>query len=156
VRTTTLITVGSRFGSRRHRLPTRGRLIITQTNKYNPRVFDAIGTRSDLASVAADWNGIAMSSIPLLHFNDAYRVQPQKLTSKSPDTIDVTQFSQMVNDIRESWKKSSKEGLVTFSGDLFAPSVESSVTRGTHMVWIYVLFIPLMYRQFPPSLDRSQ
>lgn len=75
-----------------------------------------------------------MSSISLLHFNDVYRVQPQKLSPKSSDTIDVTQFSQMVSDIRESWKKSSKEGLVLFSGDLFAPSVESSVTRGTHMV----------------------
>ena len=77
---------------------------------------------------------ITMTFVPLLHFNDAYRVQPQKLSSKSPDTIDVTQFAQMVGDIRESWKISSKEGLVFFSGDLFAPSVESSVTRGTHMV----------------------
>lgn len=75
-----------------------------------------------------------MSSISLLHFNDAYRVRPQKLSSKSKDTIDVTQFAQMVSDIRESWKDSSKEGLVFFSGDLFAPSVESSVTRGAHMV----------------------
>lgn len=75
-----------------------------------------------------------MSFISLLHFNDAYRVRPQRLSSKSPDTIDVTQFAQMVSDVRESWKDSSKEGLVFFSGDLFAPSVESSVTRGTHMV----------------------
>ena len=75
-----------------------------------------------------------MSFVSLLHFNDTYRVQPQKLSSKSPDTIDVTQFAQMVGDVRDSWKNSSKEGLVLFSGDLFAPSVESSVTRGTHMV----------------------
>lgn len=60
-----------------------------------------------------------MSFISLLHFNDAYRVQPQKLSSKSPDTIDVTQFAQMVSDIRESWKDSSKEGLVLFSGTYF-------------------------------------
>jgi len=77
-----------------------------------------------------------MSSISLLHFNDVYRVQPQKLSPKSPDTIDVTQFAQMVTDARESWKASSKEGLVFFSGDLFSPSVESSVTRGTHMVFV--------------------
>jgi len=76
-----------------------------------------------------------MSSISLLHFNDVYRVRPQKL-SKSQGTIDVTQFAQMVSDSRESWKESSKEGLVFFSGDLFAPSVESSVTRGTHMVCV--------------------
>ena len=77
-----------------------------------------------------------MSSISLLHFNDAYRVRPQNLSSKSLGTIDVTQFAQMVSDARESWKDSSKEGLVFFSGDLFAPSVESSVTRGTHMVCV--------------------
>ena len=82
-----------------------------------------------------------MSSISILHFNDAYRVQPQKLSSKSPDTIDVTQFAQMVSDVRESWKNSSKEGLVFFSGDLFSPSVESSVTRGTHMVCVSTLCI---------------
>jgi hypothetical protein len=89
-----------------------------------------------------------MPSISLLHFNDVYRVQPQKLSPESPDTIDVTQFAQMVNDIRESWKKSSKEGLVLFSGDLFAPSVESSVTRGTHMVRDFALFITPMRCQF--------
>lgn len=82
-----------------------------------------------------------MLSIPLLHFNDAYRVQPQRIFPKSPKTIDVTQFAQMVSDIRESWKESSKEGLVLFSGDLFAPSVESSVTRGTHMVGFPTFFI---------------
>lgn len=92
-----------------------------------------------------------MISIPILHFNDAYRVQPQKLSSKSPDTIDVTQFAQMVSDFRESWKKSSKEGLVLFSGDLFAPSVESSVTRGTHMVYPSVSFI-VSIRENSPSL----
>ena len=27
-----------------------------------------------------------------------------------------------------------REGLVLFSGDLFSPSTESSVTRGSHMV----------------------
>ena len=82
-----------------------------------------------------------MSFISFLHFNDAYRVQPQKLSSKSPDTIDVTQFAQMVSDLRESWKNSSKEGLVLFSGDLFAPSVESSVTRGTHMACVSASYI---------------
>lgn len=85
-----------------------------------------------------------MPSISILHFNDAYRVRPQKLSSKSPDTIDVTQFAQMVDDARESWKSSSKEGLVFFSGDLFAPSVESSVTRGTHMACVFALYFLLM------------
>lgn len=87
-----------------------------------------------------------MSSISILHFNDAYRVRPQRLSSKSPDTIDVTQFAQMVDDARESWKNSSKEGLVFFSGDLLGPSVESSVTRGTHMACIFAsCFLSMRY-----------
>lgn len=43
----------------------------------------------------------------------------------------------MLDDERDSWKDrddGAKEGLVLFSGDLFSPSVESSVTRGSHMV----------------------
>lgn len=115
----------------------------------------SIGASTDLASQRTDCIRNTMSSISLLHFNDVYRVQPQKLSSKSPDTIDVTQFAQMVSDERDSWKKSSKEGLVLFSGDLFAPSVESSVTRGTHMVRIFSSFVISVCRQFPPP-HRSQ
>lgn len=33
-----------------------------------------------------------------------------------------------------SHKRRERKGLVIFSGDLFNPSVESSVTRGSHMV----------------------
>ncbi|EMD38646.1 hypothetical protein CERSUDRAFT_113824 [Gelatoporia subvermispora B] len=78
-----------------------------------------------------------MSSLPILHFNDVYRVQPFKVHPKSPETIDVTQFAAMLDDIRVSWPQrddGSREGLVLFSGDVFAPSIESSVTRGSHMV----------------------
>lgn len=52
-------------------------------------------------------------------------------------TIDVTQFAAMIDDIRDSWPQrvdGKRDGLVLFSGDLFSPSVESSVTRGSHLV----------------------
>lgn len=81
-------------------------------------------------------------TIPILHFNDVYRVNPQKLAGGV--TIDVTQFAYMLNSLRDAWPERSssesngsekeRDGLVLFSGDLFAPSVESSVTRGSHMV----------------------
>ena len=74
-------------------------------------------------------------ALPILHFNDVYRVNPQKLTGGA--TIDVTQFAYMVDELRDGWVRrgdGTKDGLVLFSGDLFAPSVESSVTRGSHMV----------------------
>lgn len=110
-----------------------------------------IGANTDLPALPKRdlSDDFQMTSISLLHFNDVYSVQPQKLSSKSSDTIDVTQFAQMVNDTRESWKKSSKDGLVLFSGDLFAPSVESSVTRGTHMVHNSASLLTFIHRQFP-------
>ncbi|KAI0637232.1 Metallo-dependent phosphatase-like protein [Trametes polyzona] len=77
------------------------------------------------------------TTLNLLHFNDVYRVQPFKLNPKSPETIDVTQWTAMLDDIRDQWPlrpDGKRDGLVLFSGDVFSPSVESSVTRGSHMV----------------------
>ncbi|KAL0071665.1 hypothetical protein AAF712_001522 [Marasmius tenuissimus] len=79
----------------------------------------------------------AAQNLNIVHFNDVYRVSPQKLSSQSSDTIDVTQFSALLDAIRNEWSErpdGKKEGLTLFSGDLFSPSVESSVTRGSHMV----------------------
>lgn len=78
-----------------------------------------------------------MVALPILHFNDVYRVQPFKVSPSSPETIDVTQWAAMLDGIRDSWRlreDGKREGLVLFSGDIFAPSTESSVTRGSHMV----------------------
>jgi 5'-nucleotidase len=78
-----------------------------------------------------------MSTISVLHWNDVYRVTPQKIHHSSPETIDVTQFAAMIDDIRNGWPArpdGKRDGLVLFSGDVFSPSVESSVTRGSHMV----------------------
>ncbi|CAE6441792.1 unnamed protein product [Rhizoctonia solani] len=77
-----------------------------------------------------------MSSLPILHFNDVYRVTKQKIQG-SKETIDVTQFAELLDSLRDNWPKRSdgkRDGLVLFSGDLFSPSVESTVTRGSHMV----------------------
>lgn len=102
--------------------------------------------------------------IPLLCFNDVYRVsqryvpQPHAPTpssssssSKEEQNISVSQFGQLLLSQRDQWpdrpqkggdgdgqggkgKEGEKEGLVLFAGDVFNPSVESSVTRGSHMV----------------------
>lgn len=76
-------------------------------------------------------------SLSIIHWNDVYRVQPQKLSPGSNDTIDVTQFAALLDSIRDQWSvrpDGKRDGLVLFSGDVFSPSVESSVTRGSHMV----------------------
>ncbi|KAJ7684723.1 Metallo-dependent phosphatase-like protein [Mycena polygramma] len=76
-------------------------------------------------------------SLNILHWNDVYRCAPQKLAPDSPDTIDVTQFGALLDSLRAQWNQlpdGKRDGLVLFSGDVFSPSVESSVTRGSHMV----------------------
>jgi tRNA U34 5-methylaminomethyl-2-thiouridine-forming methyltransferase MnmC len=60
----------------------------------------------------------------------------------SSETIDVTQFAGLLDDIRDQWPlrdDGKRDGLSLFSGDVFSPSVDSSVTRGSHMVRLYSL-----------------
>lgn len=77
-------------------------------------------------------------SLPIVHWNDVYRVAPQKISPTSKETIDVTQFGAMLDGIRDGWalreSDGKRDGLALFSGDVFSPSMESSVTRGSHMV----------------------
>lgn len=107
------------------------------------------------------------ASIPILHFNDVYRVR--QTDRKSGATIGADQFAARIDAIRQGWGGESPEvgtassepsqkgeggdgtpdkdtrdwlgdaqrerrGLVLFSGDVWNPSVESSVTRGEHLV----------------------
>jgi 5'-nucleotidase len=93
--------------------------------------------------------------LPLLCFNDVYRVKqrfvPQPGSPEDPSTsstsgdryINVSQFGHLVHSIRDTWADrqeerydgaKEKDGLILFAGDVFNPSVESSVTRGSHMV----------------------
>lgn len=111
------------------------------------------------------------SILPILHFNDVYRVQQ---TSKQ-GTISADQFAAKIAQIRTGWGEKSRalafledeeqqkqqhesvdenkkisnhiqhtvssssdplRGLTLFSGDVFNPSIESSVTRGEHMIEI--------------------
>lgn len=80
--------------------------------------------------------------LSILHWNDVYKVGPQKINAKSTETFDVTQFAQQLIDLRAKWSDSDVAGLSLFSGDLFSPSVESSVTRGSHMVPVINLLAP--------------
>ena len=87
------------------------------------------------------------TTLSLLHFNDVYRVTPQKISSDPLETIDVTQFTALLHDLRDQWSlrdDGNRDGLVLFSGDVFSPSLESSVTRGSHMVIFGTLRIPTM------------
>ena len=100
-----------------------------------------------------------MATLNILHFNDVYRVQPFKLSPKSPETIDVTQWAAMLDDVRGRWPvrpDGARDGLVLFSGDVFSPSVESSVTRGSHMVPVMNAIAPDVSLTGEPPLRPAQ
>ncbi|KAJ8594242.1 Metallo-dependent phosphatase [Rhizopogon salebrosus TDB-379] len=80
-----------------------------------------------------------MSRISIAHFNDVYRVSPQKFAKSSSETIDVSKFGGLLDSVRAQWQNGldgKSNGLTLFSGDAFSPSMESSVTRGDHMMAI--------------------
>lgn len=104
------------------------------------------------------------TSLRLLHFNDGifhvlsterktqtnirtvqvYRVTPQKTSS---GTISVSQFAYLLSSLTSKASPPSVPGteapekpLLFFSGDVFSPSVESTITRGSHMVSVMNAF----------------
>lgn len=69
----------------------------------------------------------------LLHFNDVYHLD----ASSAEPVGGISRFMTAVNEYRndERYQGQGKPELVTlFSGDVFNPSLESSVTKGSHMV----------------------
>lgn len=82
----------------------------------------------------------APSSIPsrppdlrLLHYNDVYHVD----ASSAEPVGGIARFMTLLNYYRYDPKFKDAPELVTlFSGDAFNPSLESSVTKGSHMVSI--------------------
>lgn len=83
----------------------------------------------------------------LLHFNDGkdptsnvgvdsdtctvYHIDP----SSSEPVGGIARFKTLCNEYRDAERFGGQPGLVTFfSGDAFNPSLESSVTKGSHMV----------------------
>ena len=78
------------------------------------------------------------TKLQIAHFNDVYQVGDQKVqVGDKQETIDVTKFASSLAGITSKWGQradNKKDGLVVFSGDLFSPSTESSITRGKHMV----------------------
>jgi len=64
--------------------------------------------------------------LTVLHFNDVYEVEAR---SREP----VGGAARFVGKLR-SYAQSSRRPAVVFSGDVFAPSLMSTVTKGEHMV----------------------
>ncbi|CAG8798940.1 24427_t:CDS:2, partial [Gigaspora rosea] len=69
-----------------------------------------------------------MPKLQILHFNDVYHLAPQK---REP-VGGAARFATVIKEFRERYGVESS--CVFFSGDAFNPSVESSVSKGAHMV----------------------
>ncbi|KAK7182679.1 hypothetical protein DPSP01_009636 [Paraphaeosphaeria sporulosa] len=73
----------------------------------------------------------APPDLRFLHYNDVYHVE----AGSAEPVGGVGRFQALVNYYREDEKFKDQPKLVTFfSGDAFNPSLESSVTKGSHMV----------------------
>ncbi|KAI1336667.1 flagellar associated protein [Xylariaceae sp. FL0016] len=67
----------------------------------------------------------------ILHYNDVYHVD----SSSAEPVGGAARFMSLVNHYREDPKYQGQSDLLTFfSGDAFNPSLESSITKGDHMV----------------------
>lgn len=80
-----------------------------------------------------------LTVLNIAHFNDVCQVSDQKIyVDNKEETINVCKFGSLLTSITEKWEDKGdgrgKNGLTVFSGDLFSPSIESSATRGKHMV----------------------
>ncbi|KAJ5220516.1 hypothetical protein N7468_009720 [Penicillium chermesinum] len=67
----------------------------------------------------------------LIHYNDVYHVEP----GSAEPIGGVPRFQSLVNYYRSDAQFAGQPGILTFfSGDAFNPSIESTVTKGRHMV----------------------
>lgn len=73
-----------------------------------------------------------MRTLKIIHFNDVYHVEPLK---KEP-VGGAARFISAINGYSQKQQSldNGNKPLVLFSGDAFNPSLESSVTKGEHMV----------------------
>jgi len=72
--------------------------------------------------------GASPPDLRILHYNDVYHVDP----SSAEPVGGIARFITVCKEYKESKKYESQPSLVTlFSGDVFSPSLESSITKGS-------------------------
>ncbi|PHH68510.1 hypothetical protein CDD82_505 [Ophiocordyceps australis] len=88
-------------------------------------------TTQPIYSSARDGSG--PPDLRLLHYNDVYHVDQ----ASAEPVGGLARFMTLVNDYRDGQRfKGQPELLTLFSGDAFNPSLESTVTKGRHMVHV--------------------
>lgn len=69
-----------------------------------------------------------MVQLEIIHFNDVYHVSP----TKEEPVGGASRFASKINETLSESNLDDKP-LVLFSGDAFNPSLEGTITRGSHM-----------------------
>lgn len=88
-------------------------------------------TAEDVITYSSGTTHEAPPDLRFVHYNDVYHVEP----SSAEPVGGIARFQSLVNHYRNDPKFEGQPDLVTFfSGDAFNPSLESSVTKGAHMV----------------------
>lgn len=73
----------------------------------------------------------APPDLRILHYNDVYHVDP----ASAEPIGGFARFMRLIKDYQEGDEYKDQPKLLTFfSGDAFNPSLESTVTKGRHMV----------------------
>lgn len=73
----------------------------------------------------------APPDLRILHYNDVYHVDP----SSAEPVGGLARFMTLCKDYQEAKEYEDQPKLLSFfSGDVFNPSLESTVTKGRHMV----------------------
>lgn len=103
----------------------RQQAMTTTSISSAPEVTDAELT----VHAGGDLDGLP--DLRFIHYNDVYHVD----ASSAEPAGGIARFQTLMNHYRNDEKYEGQSELITFfSGDAFNPSLESSVTKGSHMV----------------------
>ncbi|KAF2706322.1 5'-nucleotidase-like protein [Pleomassaria siparia CBS 279.74] len=92
---------------------------------------DAAPSAEELIIFSPESNPTTPPDLRLLHYNDVYHID----ASSAEPVGGIARFQTLVNYYRDDERFKDQPKLLTFfSGDAFNPSLESSVTKGSHMV----------------------
>ena len=89
------------------------------------------GDASTSTTYTSSGSFTAFPDLRLLHYNDVYHIE----AGSAEPVGGIPRFQTVVNHYRSAPEYSDQSKLITlFAGDAYNPSLESSVTKGRHMV----------------------